>query len=126
MDPISEQEVKSIFNIVGLKVLKIWRLPNQYYTFSESESDDDIRKNSVYRERRPWWLVKTQFGLIEVGPRKRVFSIDWSDTGIKVTMTKAIEKGITNGETFVHAYSLVEAAEFLTEFVLVANMKVNK
>jgi hypothetical protein len=112
MDPLSQKDVESFFQIANIKVLKIWRLPNQYYTFSEDETDEDIQRNAVYRERRPWWLVKTPHGMIEIGPRKRVIEIRWSDTNIEKIVTT---DDVTKGVHLVHAYSNIDAIKYLVE-----------
>ena len=85
MDAITEQEVKAMFLLVRLPALKIWRLPNQYFTYQEGEDEETTRKEAVYRESRPSWLIKTPGGLIEIILRKRVAILNWIDTQLKVT-----------------------------------------
>jgi len=58
----------------------------------------------------PWWLVKTHLGLIEIGWRKRVISINWSDTKVKTIVTT---DNVTKDENGVHAYSVEDAVKYL-------------
>lgn len=55
--------------------------------------------------------MKTPKGLIQIGWRKRVISIDWSDTGIRRVVT---EDDVTKDDTMVHAYSYAKALAYLT------------
>lgn len=88
-----EEKYLSLFKLSNITVLKHWSLTNQY---NGSE---------------PWLLVKTQFGLIKIGWRKRVINIDWSDTEIKYI----VEDDVTKDETFAHAYGYEKAITYLTE-----------
>jgi hypothetical protein len=99
-DRIEEQKknILSLFTLADIPVLKVWELDNQYWPRSRGEAD-------------PWWLVKTPYGLIEIGPRKRVISIDWSDTEVRCNVTN---DGVTKGETYVHAWDLTAALNYLT------------
>jgi hypothetical protein len=108
---ISEDDVRSIFHLTGFKVEKVWRLSNKYYSYSPHEDEADTRKNAVYRERRPWWLVKTEHGLIEIGPRKHVIQIEWSCTNVQCIVT---EDKVTKGNDYVHAENLQKIIEYLS------------
>ncbi len=109
---LSEMTIKSLFHLAGFKVLKIWRLENQYWPHYETY--DEIRKKS------PWWLVRVGFpyspgdveviGLIEIGWRKRVINIDWSETAVRASVT---DDDVTKSETMVHAWSDTKALEYL-------------
>lgn len=59
------EQVKSAFTVAGFKVINHWELMNQYWPRSYTR---DVIDN-------PWFLVKTKFGLITIGPRKRVIEI---------------------------------------------------
>lgn len=109
---MKKSEAEGLFAVAGFKVLRIWRLPNNYITSREEETDEDILREAVYRHRRPWWLVKTEHGLIEIGPRKRVIEIDWSDTGVQVS--SITDDNVTKGTLMVHAWSMSKAVEYLT------------
>lgn len=97
----SEERVESLFDLAGFEVKKIYKLENKYWP--DSPKYDDVRV--------PWWLVKTSIGLIQIGWRKRVLSIDWSDTGIQALIT---DDDVTKDFHMVHAYSYAKALEYLT------------
>lgn len=97
----TEDKARSLFSLAGFEVLGIWELRNQYWP-------DHPRYDSV---RSPWWLVKTSIGLVRIGWRKRVLSIDWSDSAIKIILT---DDNVTKWEEGVHAYGYAKAVEYLT------------
>ena len=82
------------------QVINHWKIENQYWPPAYEEE----KKNS------PWWLVRTNKGLIEIGWRKRVISIDWKDTGVHKVLT---DDDVTKGRQMVHAYSEEKALEYL-------------
>jgi hypothetical protein len=96
MKNFDEQTMRGLFLLADIKVLQAWPLVNQY---------DADRKD-------PWWLVKTPAGLIKLGWRKRVISIDWSDTAIREVIT---DHEVTKDETMVHAWSVAKAVEYLEQ-----------
>ncbi len=93
---MTKEQALSLFSLSEIPVLGIWELKNQYH-LSSTES---------------WWLVKTHIGLIEIGWRKRVISIDWSDSKFSCTVTN---DDVTIGSFHVHAWSYAKAIEYLTE-----------
>ncbi len=132
MHPISEIEVRGLFAIAGIPALRIYQLAHSYFSYQEGEDLDTTMKNALYRAQRPSWLVKTPFGLIALNLRKRVVDIDWSDTpyrAVKLPSTDAGMPGqqvssypdsitkdeVTKDDVRVHAYTLVKAAEYLTQ-----------
>ncbi|SIT50453.1 hypothetical protein BN2476_830024 [Paraburkholderia piptadeniae] len=100
---MTEAETRGLFEVSGFRVERIYRLENQYWPLAPDY--DQLRRES------PWWLVKTPIGLIMVGWRKRVLSIDWEDTSIRAVVT---EDDVTKDQTMVHAYSMAKAVEYLT------------
>lgn len=98
---MTEEEVRALFTLAGISVLAIWERPNQYWP----DAYVDLRKNS------PWWLVKTEVGMIEIGHRKRVISIDWRDTPIRKEMTT---DDVTKTDTIIHAWNRLDALKYLT------------
>jgi len=100
---MNEQEVRAIFLLANIDILGLWQLENKYWPDAYVEE----RKNS------PWWLVKTEYGLIEIGWKKRVISICWSDTPLQKVITK---DDTTKNETLVHAWSYPKAIEYLGLF----------
>ena len=103
-------EVTGLFTLANIPILHIRRLPNRYITSQEDESDDYIRQEAVYRHRSPSWLGKTPWGHVDIGWRKRVIEIDWSDTHVRQVITT---DDVTKCETSVHAYSEERALVYL-------------
>lgn len=98
---MKEAQAKALFLLAGITVSKLHQLENQYWP----------KPYTVERENSPWWLVMTPAGPITIGWRKRVISIDWEDTGLRLVVTK---DEVTKGDTHVHAWSYVKALEYLT------------
>ena len=62
----------------------------------------------------PWMIVESPRGRIEIGWRKRVISIDWKDTAIKVHGKDVVAcPEYTHWERGCHAYGSDEAVECL-------------
>lgn len=96
-DLLTEEMVKAWSTSAGFdKIKKIYRLVNGY----DPERED------------AWWLVKTQCGFIEIGWRKRVINIDWSDTPLRLVITT---DDVTKEDAMVHAWSVPKVIEYLTE-----------
>lgn len=90
----------ALFEMAGFEVKSIHELPNDYWP----EAYTDLRKAN------PWWLIETQFGLIEIGWRKRVISIHWSSTAMRVEVTT---DNVTKDADMVHAWGYPKALEYL-------------
>jgi len=127
---MTETEARAIFTLAGIEVFNLWQLPNGYHGPARTENLDiprvyeegvtlltypqlEFLNSAVPSFKSPWWLVKTKHGLIEIGWRKRVISIDWSDTPIRKHVTK---DDVTKDLTSVHAWSLEKAVEYLKAF----------
>lgn len=90
----------ALFTLAKIPVLAYWELPNEYWP-------------SVYvtsRLKSPWWLVKTPWGLLKIGMRKRVWSLHWDDTNLRKVIT---EDNTTKSETMVHAWTEEKLLEYL-------------
>lgn len=98
---MTEEQAAALFLLAGFEVSRLYRLENQYWPGAYVEE----RKNS------PWWLATTPYGAIKIGWRKRVISIDWEDTSIRVVPT---EDEVTKGDTYAHAWNHVKALQYLT------------
>jgi hypothetical protein len=100
--------LRSIFAVAGIPIISDPRkLQNRYWS-----------EESKYYH--PWWFVKTPFGWIEIGWRKRVISIDWTHTTIRTTVTT---DDVTKDEAMVHAYSEAKAVEYLTALKQAASVE---
>lgn len=128
---MKETEVQSLFSLAGFEILQWWRLENRYHSNLENLAQRveplpvyeqgktlltyptlEFLNSAVIAAREPWWLVKTKYGLIQIGWRKRVISIDWLDTDIPALIT---QEDVTKSPTSVHAWTFVKALEYLTE-----------
>jgi hypothetical protein len=87
----------AILELAEVEVLNKWELPDQYHE----------------RQYMPWLLVKTKYGLLKMGWRKRVMSIEWSDIGFKAKDLTADE--VTKEDYLVHAWTVPKAIEYITE-----------
>ena len=113
-DDFTEDRVKSLFILAGIEVLRVKPLPDGY-----NYSPNDPR----YFETLPqqvWWFVKTPYGWIEIGWRKRVVAIEWSDTWLRTVVTK---DAVTKSETGVHAYSIEDALKYLRALKTFADLE---
>jgi hypothetical protein len=70
---------------------------------------------------KPWFLFRTEFGCIQIGWRKRVIKIDWSDTpfrgGREVT-----NDDVTMDDTYVHAWGYGKAVQYLDTLLQLLRM----
>jgi hypothetical protein len=96
----TREEVTSILTLAGLKPERMWELANGYWPLAPAY--DDVRS--------PWWLAQTSIGLIRIGSRKRVISIEWDACKVRGIVTT---DDVTKGETMVHAWSASKAIEYL-------------
>jgi hypothetical protein len=99
------EEVRAIFVLAEIPVKAFHQLANGYWP--DSPEYDDIRRSN------PWWLAVTEFGLIRIGWRKRVISIEWEDTPVRTIVTK---DEVSKDEQMVHAWSHAKAVEYLSQW----------
>jgi len=98
---LTEEQVRGLFSLAGIEILKVFKIENEYWPDSYVE----LRQNS------PWFLVQTPKGMIKIGWRKNVISIDWDDTHRVVEVTT---DNVTKSGTSVHAWSFAKALEYLS------------
>jgi hypothetical protein len=137
---MDEAKVRAMLTMAGFTVEKLWKLPNGYYGEMEPLSQDAIQRDKPghvgfmrtgddcptegvvinwmedyrHRHKYPWWLIKTEFGLIMIGWRKRVINIDWSDTPGRPSGNTLTADDTTKDTTVIHAWSELKAIEYLT------------
>ena len=102
---LQEKDVNALFTLAGFEVLSIRALVDGY---GINPSNMDYYKKPP---RCCWWLVETKWGMIEIGNRKRVISIDWKDTPLREEVT---EDEVTSDKTSVHAWSIDKCLVYLT------------
>ena len=78
-------------------------------------------ENGYWGHQQPWafsWFeVKTPWGFIQIGKRKRVISLDWSRLGVEYL----VPDDVTKGPTHAHAWSHEKAVEYLTALRLLVS-----
>jgi hypothetical protein len=97
-------EVEAILTLADIPITNMWELLNGYDR----------------RSQTPWFLVRTAHGLLELGWRKRVFYIDWSDTAVRTLITA---EDVTKSLNMVHAWSVEKAIEYLKAWKIEADTK---
>jgi hypothetical protein len=116
---MTKETVKFLFHLAGIAILDIWQLPNRYlgdirlddYMHDRDPRGDCLRTEVKWRQDRPSWLVKTKYGLIDIGWRKWVIEVDWKDTGVECDVT---DDNVTKGKFYVHAGSEADCLKYLT------------
>lgn len=67
-------------------------------------------------EHKPWHQVTTRIGVITVGWRKRVISIDWSDTTVAAKAAELFpDEDVTKIDRLIHAWSYEKAREYIAK-----------
>lgn len=112
---MKEAKVRAIFELADIEVLGLYELANQYLPRCP-EYQDLINAT-------PWWLVKTKYGLIEIGWRKRVISINWEDTKLDFLVS---EDDVTKSGSGIHAWSYIKAVEYLSSLRRLAEKDAHK
>lgn len=92
---------KALFLLAGIEVTSCHEIANKYWPKSYTQ----------VREENPWALMMTDFGPVVIGWRKRVISIDWTDTNIRCDVT---QDDVTKTDSLVHAWGYIKALEYLT------------
>lgn len=102
---MKKEHAVALFEMAGFDVKSVHELPNGYWPPAYVEA----------RAASPWWLLETQYGLVKIGWRKRVISIDWEPTGFS-DQESAVPRGdqTTATEHLVHAWTYPKALEYLT------------
>lgn len=94
------EEVKALFLLAEINATHFDEIANCYWPEAYVEM----------RQKYPWWLVTTDFGVIKLGWRKRVISIHWDRTQVRQVITL---DDVTKDETMVHAWTYSKAVEYL-------------
>lgn len=100
-------EYKKMFIDAGIPIINEHELMNQYWP--------RVEEYAMLILSNPWWLFETPYGNIKIGPRKRVYVLDWSATPLRQILT---DLDVTKSETMLHAYThseLVDAIAILSK-----------
>lgn len=101
---MNKEKALALFELADFKVEKIYKLENKYWP----ETPDHYE----VRSKNPWWLILTKYGLIEIGWRKKVISIDWSATELRHEFFPDGDD-VTKNVTMIHAWGYPKAVEYL-------------
>lgn len=110
-DPESQaraaEEKKDLLNCFPVTPLYVKAIPNGYC-------------NRACCAHLPWYQVTTAIGVITLGWRKRVISIDWTDSDL-IASAQALfpNEDVTKQGKLIHAWSYDKAREYIA--VLLAN-----
>jgi hypothetical protein len=99
---VTEEQAQAIFLLAGITVVRAHKIENGYWPYAYLEE----------RKRSPWWLLESNIGIVIIGWRKRVISIDWTSVAVRQVIT---EDDVTKDEMSVHAYSYAKAVEYLAK-----------
>jgi hypothetical protein len=88
-----------VFIAAGIFKVVLSEIPNRYWP-------------DAYGPQAPWFLARMPYGNIVIGWRKRVISIDWSDTKMDLYQLFASED-VTKEKYLVHAWGKDKAVEYL-------------
>lgn len=99
---MERKELDALLLLAGIEPVAVHQLENRYWP--------DCEAYAQIRRKTPWWLVQTKAGLVVIGWRKRVISIDWSDTPVRALVTA---DDTTKGEDHVHAWGYGDAVKYL-------------
>lgn len=110
------EKLRAVFTLAGIEIKSFHQLPNGYC-------------GDTCCFHRPWALAETKYGLIKIGWRKHVISIEWSkEAGVdgNETLPKDEQKsdkscGTTSWENGVHAWGWAKAVSQLGEFANLAD-----
>ncbi len=128
---------ESEFNFIEDKVEEIKKMILTTYVRSDPERMENARiekakllacfSNEVYVKEipngycndwccshRPWFIVTTKIGPVEIGWRKRVISISWKGTDVKQNAQEIFPHEDTTKEgQLIHAWSYEKATEYI-------------
>ena len=99
---MERKQLDALLLLAGIEPVAVHEVTNKYWP--DNEHYAQIRRDT------PWWLVLTKAGPLVIGWRKRVISIDWRDTPVRVLVTA---DDTTKGEDHVHAWSYGDAVKYL-------------
>lgn len=99
---MKESDAKSVFSLAGFEVDNSFRLENGYWPESYHE----------LRAANPWWAIKTQFGWIKIGWRKKVISISWEDLKVREILDPVSETR-TQGLDHIHVSDFGQAVTMM-------------
>lgn len=104
-DPVlqeaKKQMIASLLSCFGDTIVYVEEIPNEYCP----------RSCCLHR---PWLLVTTPIGIIKIGWRKKVISIDWSESVLGADAeTLFKDENVTKDGQLIHAWGYEKATEYI-------------
>jgi hypothetical protein len=82
------------------------------------EIDNKYWGDHSHFRKIPWFIVTTKIGRFIIGWRKRVISIDWSDTrGTKTSKELFADENVTKDTKMIHAWSMDDARRYINTII---------
>jgi hypothetical protein len=107
---MDRQKLDALLLLSGIKPVAVHEVANKYWP--------DDQHHAQIRRDNPWWLVLTKAGPVVIGWRKRVISIDWTDTQTRTIVT--VDE-VTKNECHVHACNYGDAVKYLAHLAPALN-----
>jgi hypothetical protein len=95
------ERFQECFEKAGFSMTKFFPIPNEYC----NDPDCTICSN--------WFDVKTKWGIIKIGWRKRVINIDWSKIGEVNGLAIFSDQDVTKNSDSIHAWGWEKCVEYL-------------
>lgn len=97
-----EMKFREIFESAGYRYVILHQIPNKY---------------CPCRVCAPWFRVDTELGTFEIGWRKRVININWSNVSSdgRNLISLFRKEDVTKGSDYIHAWSWEKAQEYLSK-----------
>lgn len=97
-EQLTIDKISAMFTLAEIKVKAIYEIINQYH----GKRGMDPR----FLIDNPWFLVSTEYGNIVLGPRKRVYQLQWDETNLREYLPVIWgQDNTTSTETYIHAYT---------------------
>lgn len=108
-EALTLEKIEAMFTLAEIKVNAIYALHNRYMGKILNKADAEFSANY------PWFLVSTQYGNVVLGPRKKVYHLEWVETKLRQKLPcEEGEEWISSQDNYVHSH---------TEEALLLNIK---
>lgn len=99
-------------------VQRILDLFPTYCIYAEQIPNEYGHPYDAYYLKSPWLIVTTKIGRIKIGRRKRVWSIDYTDSQCTVPAINLFpDEDVTRHNFTIHAWTDEKAKEYLTKII---------
>lgn len=109
MKNLGEFPFKFLLEQAGFEIKGCYEIQNEYWPLHESYK--------TLRKEHPWYIILTQYGMLKMGPRKKVVELSWDTIDCKVEDC-ITEENVTGGYQFFHSWNV---DQFLNSAKLLAD-----